>query len=91
MGKREKVLIDGKSVARLRDKYLLYRNPKKAVIDCISVAVACRTWDMEFLAVLNITRELKSRVKNRTKAPGFLGVQTVPNLVIILSLVCEVV
>jgi hypothetical protein len=90
MGKRE-VLIDGKSVARLRDKYLLYRNPKKAVIDCMSVAVACRKWDMEFLAVLKITRELKSRVKNRTKAPGVLGVRTFPNLAIILSLLCGVV
>ena len=84
-------MIDGKSVARLRDKYRLYRNPTKAMIDCMSVAVACRTWDMEFLSVLTITRELKSKIRNRTKAPEVLGVRTFPTLAIILSLVCRVV
>jgi hypothetical protein len=85
------VVIDGKSVARLRDKYLLHRNPKKAVIDCMSFAVACRTWDVEFLAVLRITRELQTRVKSRAKAPVVLGVRKFPNLAVILSPVCRVV
>ena len=67
------VVIDGNSVARLRDKYILYKNPKKAVIDCMSVAAACRTWDMEFLAVLKITREQKSRIKKQNKGSRSLG------------------
>ena len=53
-------MIDGKSVARLRDKRLLYRNPKKALMDCMSVAVACGTWDRSFLVIFIITRDLKT-------------------------------